>query len=233
MQFIEKNAFNVRTAVYRLRKDGTQLEFWLFPMIHVGSPEFYAEISSLLAQCDLILVEGVRSKKTSPLGYSYNVIKRIRRLELVVQRDAIDLKAFGSKIVSTDMEGGAFETRWSALPIRLRLRLFLLVPIQVVYLFLFANRETIAEQIALEDLPTNEEVLEASDEEWEKLDELLVDERDRILIDHLRQLDQNPEESRRIGVLYGARHMRNVIAFLMSQLKYRVAKAEWVTIFDL
>jgi hypothetical protein len=37
MQFIEKNSFNVRSAVYHLKKDGESVEFILFPMIHVGS----------------------------------------------------------------------------------------------------------------------------------------------------------------------------------------------------
>ena len=44
MQFIEKNSFNVRSAVYRLKRDGSALEFLIFPTIHVGSPEFYDEI---------------------------------------------------------------------------------------------------------------------------------------------------------------------------------------------
>ena len=58
MQFIEKNSFNVRSVVYSLKKDGSRLEFLIFPMIHVGSTEFYDEISRRLASCDLILAEG-------------------------------------------------------------------------------------------------------------------------------------------------------------------------------
>ena len=61
MQFIEKNSFNVRSAVYRLKKDNSALEFLLVPMIHMGSSEFYDEISKRLASCDLILAEGVIS----------------------------------------------------------------------------------------------------------------------------------------------------------------------------
>jgi hypothetical protein len=36
-----------------------------------------------------------------------------------------------------------------------------------------------------------------------------------------------------VGVVYGAMHMRNAINFLLNVLNYRVAKAEWVTVFDL
>ena len=87
MQFIEKNSFNVRSAVYHLKKDGAGLEFLLFPMIHVGSKEFYDDVSRRLGACDLILMEGVNSRKGQILTLSYQVVKKIRRMDLVTQRD--------------------------------------------------------------------------------------------------------------------------------------------------
>jgi hypothetical protein len=57
MQFIEKNSFNVRSAVYRLQKPNDPLEFVLFPMIHVGSKQFYDEVRQRLLNCDLILAD--------------------------------------------------------------------------------------------------------------------------------------------------------------------------------
>ena len=77
MQFIEKNSFNVRSAIYHLKKDGAGLEFLLFPMIHVGSQNFYDEISRRLTACDLILAEGVASRRASLLTLSYQIVKRI------------------------------------------------------------------------------------------------------------------------------------------------------------
>jgi hypothetical protein len=53
------------------------------------------------------------------------------------------------------------------------------------------------------------------------------------LIEHITNLEKQQNEARRIGIVYGARHMRNTMRFLMEQLDYRVAKAEWVKIFDL
>ncbi len=201
-------------------------------MIHVGSREFYAEITERLSQCDLILAEGVKSKKANILIYSYSVIKNIRRLDLVLQQDAIDVKAFGAKIVNTDLERRAFEEGWSSLPILLRVQLFLIVPVYVVYLYLFGSRETLAENIALDDLPTNDEVL-SSDDDLDKLNALLLDERDRTLIEHLERLRKSSEEVRVVGIIYGAHHMRNIAAHLMQKLNYRIAKAEWIKVFDL
>ncbi|HKY45764.1 MAG TPA: hypothetical protein VJM50_21920 [Pyrinomonadaceae bacterium] len=233
MQFIEKNSFNLRAAVYSLKKDSTALEFVIFPMIHVGSREYYQEITRRLSTCDLILVEGLKSKKATILTLSYRFIKKIRRMDLITQYEGIRLDEFRNEIKNTDMEGDAFDERWSSLPIMLRLQLFVIVPFCVLYLFLFGTREILAENLALEDLPSSDEVL-MEDESFNRLDSLMVDERDRKLIEHIANVnDERAQTSQRIGVLYGAFHMRCVMPFLMQKLKYRVVKADWVKVFDL
>ena len=233
MQFIEKNSFNVRSAVYRLKKDGSALEFLIFPMIHVGSSEFYDEISRRLASCDLILAEGVNSRRANLLTLSYRIVKRIRRMELVTQHDGMRIESFRAKILNTDIDGAAFDKRLSSLPLFLRAQLVVLVPVFVIYLFLFGTRETLAENIALDDLPSEEDESLSDDEDWELLDSLIIDERDRILIEHVARLEAEQTEAKQIGIVYGAGHMRNTIRFLMQKLNYRVAKAEWIKVFDL
>ena len=232
MQFIEKNSFNVRSAVYRLRKDGSALEFLIFPMIHIGSSEFYDEISRRLASCDLILAEGVKSRRANLLTLSYRIVRHIRRMDLVTQQDGMRVESFRAKILNTDIEAAVFDERWSSLPISLRAQLLVLIPIFVVYLFLFGTRETLAESLALDDLPSSEEIL-ADDEDFEPLDSLIIEERDRILLEHVARLENQQNEARQIGIVYGARHMRNTVRFLMQKLKYHIAKAEWVKVFDL
>jgi hypothetical protein len=232
MQFIEKNSFNVRSAVYRLKKDGSVLEFLIFPMIHVGSSEFYEEISNRLASCDLILAEGVKSRRASLLTLSYRIVKRIRRMDLVTQHDGMRVEYFREKLLNTDIESAAFDERWSALPISLRAQIFVLLPVYVVYLFLFGTRETLAENIALDDLPSSEEVL-SKDEDFESFDSLVIDERDRILVEHIARLEVQQQDAKLIGIVYGAGHMRNTMRFLMQKLNYRISKSEWVKVFDL
>lgn len=233
MQIIEKNSFNVRSAVYHLKKDGAGLEFLLFPMIHVGSKEFYDEVSQKLAACDLILAEGVNSRKAHLLTLSYRIVKKIRRMDLVTQREGMKVSGLRDKIINSDMEGGAFDERWSALPLGLKAQLFLFLPIYIVNLFLFGTRAKLAENIALEDLPSSDEIL-FQDESFDNLETLVIDERDRRLITHLKKLyDSHQRDKKIVGVVYGAMHMRNVIRFLLGGLKYKVSSAEWVTVFDL
>lgn len=232
MQFIEKNSFNVRSAIYSLKKDGSGLEFLIFPMIHVGSSEFYDEISRRLAHCDLILAEGVKSRRANLLTLSYRIVSHIRRMELVTQQEGMRVESFRAKIFNADIDGAAFDERWSSLPISLRVQLIVLVPIFAVYLFLFGTREMLGENLALDDLPTAEEIL-SDDEDFEPLDSLIMDERDRILIEHVARLEDQQQGSAKIGIVYGAQHMRSTIRFLMQKLNYRIAKAEWVKVFDL
>ncbi len=233
MQFIEKNSFNVRSAVYHLKKDGAGLEFLLFPMIHAGSKEFYDEVSRRLSACDLILMEGVNSRKASLLTFSYRIVKKIRRLDFVTQRDGMNLSGFRDKIINSDIERRAFDERWSALPLGLKAQLFLFLPVWVVYLFLFGTRESLAENMATEDLPSSDEIL-LWDESLEKLDTMLLDERDQQLIIHLKNLyNSHKHDKKTVGVVYGAMHMRNAVRFLLGGLNYRVAGSEWITVFDL
>jgi hypothetical protein len=233
LQFIEKNSFNVRSAVYHLKCSTACLEFLLFPMVHVGSREFYEEVMRKLSTCDVIFVEGVNSKLANRLTLSYRVVKRIKRMGLVTQDEGMPLSGLRNKIVNPDMDGRVFDKRWSSLPIGLRAQMLVFTPIYAVHLFLFGTRETIAENIALEDLPSPNEIA-FSDESSDRLDSIIIDERDRRLIAAVKELHEGvSREIKTIGVVYGAMHMRTLMKFMLHELNYRIAKAEWITIFDL
>jgi hypothetical protein len=52
MQIVELSSFALRSAVTRFKKDGSSVEFALFPMIHVGERSYYDDIHRRLAGCD-------------------------------------------------------------------------------------------------------------------------------------------------------------------------------------
>lgn len=112
MQFIEKNSLDLRSAVYRLKHDDARIEFVLFPMIHIGTREYYREVSARLAKCDVILTEGVRSKHANALTRGYRFAVKIKRLDLVTQSEAMDVAAFRSKLKHSDMSGREFDGHW-------------------------------------------------------------------------------------------------------------------------
>lgn len=232
MQFIEKNAFNVRSAIYRLKKGDDEFEVVLFPMIHIGEKDYYREVKRRLAECDVIFVEGVMSKRVALLTRSYRVIEKIKRLGLVTQ-SALKLTEFGGKVVNADMSAHEFETGWSHLPLATKILLSLAMPFYVIYLYLFATRNLIAGHLALDDLPSRDEILQQGNE-WEKVDDLIVDRRDRKLIRALEKFyAEGVGKKKLVGIVYGAMHMRAVSDFLLGKLGYSVVDAQWITVFNL
>lgn len=131
--------------------------------------------------------DSFNSRKAYLLTLSYRIVKRIRRMDLVTQRERMKVSGLRDKITNSDMEGRAFDEHWSDLPLELKAWLFLFLPIYVVNLFLFGPRETLAENMAIEDLPSSDKIL-LQDENFEKPDNLLLDERDQQLITHLKKL---------------------------------------------
>ena len=81
MQFVEKNSFNVRSTVYLMRNADSATEFLLFSMVHIGSLDFYERVTERLTKCDLILMEGVDSKRVNALTLSYRFIRFIKRMD--------------------------------------------------------------------------------------------------------------------------------------------------------
>ena len=107
------------------------------------------------------------------------------------------------------------------------------LPIFVVYMFLFGTREMLAQNIALDDLPSSEEIM-SEDDDFEQFDSLIIDERDQKLIEYIARLeDQQNDGCQQVAIVYGARHMRSTTDFLMQKLNYRLVKAEWLKVFDL
>ena len=108
MQFIERNSFSIRAAVYTLRHPADQIEFVLFPMIHVGAPEYYRDVRSRLQACDQILFEGVVGVRSCIFIMVYRFMVRRKRLGLVIQ-DELKLRGLRDKLIHADVDTTSFE----------------------------------------------------------------------------------------------------------------------------
>jgi hypothetical protein len=232
VQFVEVSDLGVRVAIHRLRRANDPVEFVLFPMLHVGAAEFYADVQRRLEQCDVILFEGVRGLHASLLTATYRMLPKAKRLGLVAQ-EGMDLRPLAPKLVHSDISGQEFEYGWRHLSLGLRLLLYLIIPIYAAYMYFFGTREVLASYADFDDLPSREEVL-AYDERFEPLDDLLLRARDGLLLQRIEE-QRRPDgmESKVVGILFGAAHMRAVTAYLLRKLRYQVADAEWLTVFDL
>src|SRR5207302_5436552 len=135
MQLIEVNMFSVRSAVIWLRRPDTPMRFVLFPMMHVGAPSFYEDVTRRLRGCDLVVAEGLRGRVSWALALTYLLYGYHNRDGLVVQR--IDYESLGVPVVKPDMVPAEFEAGWRHLSLWLRLSVLALVPVYALRMMLF------------------------------------------------------------------------------------------------
>ena len=231
MQIIESTVFGLRSAIIRLEAGDGAPRFHLFPMIHIADPAFYEEIARRLDGCDHVLCEGVKSPTASLLTLSYRFCEKNARLGLVSQK-ALKLDHLEGRLIHADVSAKRFEKRWSKLTTWLRVIMPLVAPLYGLYLRYFGTRADIARGLGMGLRKSRREIL--AGEEYQKVMDVLLDWRDRHLLDVIDQTRlKNKNADISITVLFGAKHMRAVIRHLIDNLGYHITKAEWVTVFTL
>ncbi|EWM64729.1 hypothetical protein MCBG_01862 [Micromonospora sp. M42] len=212
MQIIEHSVIGTRSAVLRLRRPGSRLEFLVFPMLHVASPAFYAAVTKRLRECDLLVVEGVsgRSVVGSALTLTYRAMPANRRSGLVT--DPIPYASLGVEVLNPDVSAAEFAEGWRAMPLRYRLQMWLVIPFVTVMQFFGGTRRLLSPEIEVNDLPsaTDERLLAALSE--------LIRTRSSERID--------------VAVVYGAGHVPAIVRGLFELHGYRPRAAEWLTVLE-
>jgi len=233
LQYLENSALALRAAHYALARDGQDQQFLLFPMIHIGTPEYYSQVRLRLEACDAILFEGVKSWRVWVLTLSYSLVARRKRLGLVTQRDALSLKGLRARLVHADLGSVEFDEQWSKIPWRFRIVVAICAPLYGTYLFLTATRESIGKRLSTDDVSL-------AAEEYDRyrfapgLNEAMVGSRDKRLTERIDSLVALPTPTKPgvVGVIYGAGHMRSVTDALMGKHRFKVVRSEWITVFD-
>jgi hypothetical protein len=220
----------LRAAHYRLASPLMKPQFLLFPMIHIGSADYYRKVRSRLDECDVILLEGVRSARAKALTLSYSLMTRRKRLGLVTQHDALRLEECRAELLHADVTTGEFVDGWLCIPWHWRIMISTVGPVYGAYRYFTASRASIAKDLGTEDLESREEILQSDDVPG--FDETIMHRRDARLIKTIEGVLGGHQEYQVIAVIYGAAHMRAVIRALMGKLRYRVVHSEWLTVFE-
>jgi hypothetical protein len=236
MQIIEVTDFGVRSAVIRMRHRRTALQFVLYPMIHMATPEFYLAVTARLERADVVVVEGVGGgrRKSSvvlrALMLSYTVLRFNRRTKLVRQR--INYAALGVPVIRPDFDTEEFTAGWRRLPLTDRLAMWFVLPFIIVARLFGGTRKIWSQSMEQYDLPSPHD--EAMADGSPHLEALFVDDRDERLLAALCQLhEERSGESIEVAVVYGAAHVPAVVRGLRSRYGYRPHGAEWLTVADL
>jgi hypothetical protein len=215
VQIIEQTGFGVRSAVITLRRREGGPIFLLFPMLHIASPTFYAQVQARLAECDVVVVEGVTGARTGVLTLSYRIAGRVRRSGLVLQSRAMDLKALPGRIVRPDLSAKEFNTAWRRVSARLCWLLYVLTPLVGLWMTVAGPRRVLGNDLGMDDLPS----ARAEQLSNEEIDRLFLGSRDAALIKSLFELAESlaSEPTKTVGVCWGAGHVPAVVRALYSR----------------
>ena len=139
MEILSGNSLDLRVAVRHLIKDDSPHQFMLFPMVHVGEPEFYQEIQRRLAQCDIVLYEGISSSKGTMGIKSYELVAEEAGLSL--QRDKLSRTDLGHvELVCADLYKQEFEGYWQRIPLHERVLFNSLTLVQHLFAMISAGQ---------------------------------------------------------------------------------------------
>jgi len=230
MQVIEHSIAGTRSAVLRLRRHGTPLQFVLFPMLHVASPDFYAAVAERLRRCDLVVVEGVRGRSALlwAITLTYRVMPANRRSGLVL--DNIPYRSLGVELINPDLTAVEFAQSWRELPLRHRMAVWGVVPFVAAAQFFAGTRRLLSPEIEVNDLPSATD--EAFDDDFaENLDRTFGGDRDERLLAALSDLVRTRSSERiDVAIVYGAKHVPVIVRGLVERHGYRPYTAEWLTV---
>jgi hypothetical protein len=236
MQIIEVTDLAVRSAVIRLRRRETPLQFMLYPMIHMARPAFYSAVTARLQRADVVVVEGVgggqqkRSVLAGALTLSYTVLRFNRRAKLVEQD--IDYTALGVPVVRPDVSLEEFETGWRQVPLTQRLMMWSVLPFVVLARLFGGTRIIWSRSMEQNDLPSPDE-----EDLADRMPELEAafggDRDDRLLATLCRLHEERSGEDIEVAVVYGAAHVPVIVRGLMDRYGYRPRSADWLTVADL
>jgi hypothetical protein len=233
MQIIEHSIMGTRSAVLRIRRRDTPLEFLLFPMLHVASPKFYTAVAERLRRCDLLVVEGVhgRSVLASALTLSYRVIPANKRSGLVV--DNIPYRSLGVELITPDVTVDEFAEGWRAMPLRYRMMMWSAVPFVAAAQYFGGTQRILSPEIEVNDLPSAKEEQFADDEFVEHFERTFGGERDERVLAVLADLIRTRSTERiDVAVVYGAAHIPTIVRALADRHGYRPRTAEWLTVVE-
>ena len=200
-------------------------------MVHVGEPDFYRRVYEEACAHDVVLIEGVRSPITTRVTRSYRWMLGSKRLNLSLQPPFPLAPSTGVRVVHADLTADEFGVAWAKVPLWIRWLVYVAAPIIGLRRRETATRQMLAKQIAMDDQPSQKELVDWSPEAA-ALTAAILDARDERLIQRLEEeLDVPNGQPRRIAIVYGAMHIRAVLRAVTTHRRYYARGSEWLTVW--
>ncbi len=223
MEFTRRTGRTLRVCRITFNHPESRLRFTLYPMFHIGRPEFYAEISRDLPRFRYLLLEGVTWRDRPP-RHLFDLAAE--KLGLAAQEKALVLPPTAERI-NVDMPRDEFRPLFERLPAGQRFVLtFLRRVLWALSLFPALRRSMRLAFVQKESLADHREP-------WmREARSLLVMERDACIADRIetffREHRDVPTETY-AAVLFGAAHMP-AIAARLHRLGLTPGSRKWLDV---
>lgn len=217
-----------RHAVISMQRPGGALRFVLVPVMHVALPGFYQSVHDRLAECDLLVVEGVTgpSWQTAMMTCGYRFVAR-RRSGLVRQDYATllppDVPEIGADITAAEAAADLRAAYGRIYPL-----LLLTLPLGLLAAGLVGPRLWLHRGVEarLPHDPDRQQPDATRNGRWFRSQE----RRNRRLLAELERIDaEHGSEPMSVAVLYGAEHIAEAYVHLSTRLGYRPGDPQWLT----
>ncbi len=225
MQFLEYSVIGLRAARHELASQTHAARVTLFPMVHVAEAAFYDRIMPDVLAHDVVLFEGVKSRRANVLTRVYRWLP-FGRLGLVRQ-PTFGLSDGPARLVHADLSTDEFEALWRDLPLWQRVAAAVLTTVFGVWRRFTATRSGIARHMNQDDLPNRETVM-APGTPFEGWENAIRHARDARLRACLRAELSDLTAPKHVAVIYGAGHMPAVMNELTAIGGFRPVSSEWL-----
>lgn len=232
MNVIEATDFYLRVIKldFVSRDSEIQLRFRIVPVCHIGSEKFYKGVFDQLNACDEVIFEGLAYKKATRITRYY--ANMARKLDLVLQREALCMRNLKPKLIHADFDRHKGAEEWEKLRFTEKVKFRYIYPARM----LWRSREMTRRKLVKEFMASSEEAWLAYgplENEPGSMWNYIIAARDEVLLNVVKnKIKKDGRENKRVGIVYGAAHMKPVIRLLIDQFKYVPEHPEFLEVFE-
>ncbi|MEL7123091.1 MAG: hypothetical protein AAFO07_26815 [Bacteroidota bacterium] len=232
MKVIESTDFYLRVVKFDFRHPDPEvnLSFRIVPVFHIGSEKFYRNIFKYLKECDEVLYEDLQFKRLILITSHYQ--KVAKRLNLISQ-DVLNLRELDVKLTHADLTKKEAKEAWRNTSIIEKIKFLIIEPL----IFRIQTRNLTRRKLAKHFSTANQELLLAYGPRFDKprsSENFIWNEREKKVfevIKHSFSIEKNIQK--RIGIIYGAGHMKRIARFLIDKLDCVPTNAEFIEVYPL
>lgn len=233
MKIVESTDFYLRVVMFDFKHPdkNIKLSFRILPMFHIGTKKYYNSVMEKLSECDEILYEGFNFKK---IRFQSQQFKRIaKKLNLTTQMERVNLKKLNKTLTHSDLTTQQANSLWKNLSINEKFKFLIHDPIKLHYFSYSLNRKKLAKNFTT---AAKEQMLAYGprfDEEG-TAENLIMNEREKILLQILgSRFHRQKCVDKKIGIIYGAGHMKRIVRYIIDQLGYISKHAEFLEVYPI